>query len=346
MSTNDDDYLIISSLDYPLLEIVIGYELSGWKGLGDFIFVVNQEKAEKIFAIQHRQVNIQFPQYLDRLVIRNFAVSSSLTFITYYQSSEDNQLPNYYQEKAIAVTSLSLDGDIFQQMIKDCLQNKVYQKVVYAHLWLVRQTISSFYAKIYKRLQHIDLGLFLAFGSINSTSSILSGFGNNPVNWLRNFIISLLIMVLSLLLINLRRRYFGENFSEFGQKIFSTELDQAIFISGIVIPNIVTENNYLKPLLMILVTVFSLLMRWIKDQKIYQRLIRIEILPNSFASLMLEIILELFLIMVIFLNLHFNSFSNTIIVAQVLLINLLIFRFRDRLPSLITQWFWRKILKG
>jgi hypothetical protein len=87
-------------------------------------------------------------------------------------------------------------------------------------------------------------------------------------------------------------------------------------------------------------------MRWIKDQKIYQRLIRIEILPNSFASLMLEIILELFLIMVIFLNLHFNSFSNTIIVAQVLLINLLIFRFRDRLPSLITQWFWRKILKG
>jgi len=97
---------------------------------------------------------------------------------------------------------------------------------------------------------------------------------------------------------------------------------------------------------MILVTVFSLLMRWIKDQKIYQRLIRIEILPNSFASLMLEIILELFLIMVIFLNLHFNSFSNTIIVAQVLLINLLIFRFRDRLPSLITQWFWRKILKG
>jgi hypothetical protein len=153
-------------------------------------------------------------------------------------------------------------------------------------------------------------------------------------------------MVLSLLLINLRRRYFGENFSEFGQKIFSTELDQAIFISGIVIPNIVTENNYLKPLLMILVTVFSLLMRWIKDQKIYQRLIRIEILPNSFASLMLEIILELFLIMVIFLNLHFNSFSNTIIVAQVLLINLLIFRFRDRLPSLITQWFWQKILKG
>jgi hypothetical protein len=87
-------------------------------------------------------------------------------------------------------------------------------------------------------------------------------------------------------------------------------------------------------------------MRWIKDQKIYQRLIRIEILPNSFASLMLEIILELFLIMVIFLNLHFNSFSNTIIVAQVLLINLLIFRFRDRLPSLITQWFWQKILKG
>jgi hypothetical protein len=36
----------------------------------------------------------------------------------------------------------------------------------------------------------------------------------------------------------------------------------------------------------------------------------------------------------------------TSIIIQILLLTFMLLRLRDRLPSLITQWFWRKILKG
>lgn len=323
------------------INVLINYEKSEWKGLGTFAFVIDQPIAETINDLINDQslFEIKFPTYLDRLLFQNLANSLSLAFVTYFRPF------NTDQEIAIAFTSISLDGDISQQLIEDCLHNPTYQKVARSHTWLVRQSLTVFSTKVNRYLQNIDLILL----SVGGFASSFSSFSQQTIA--RPWQISFMILIISLiiLLIWIQKRSLVKP---------PPEVTQAIFVSGLIIPY-AHLGEISKSLLTAIIILISLSVWWLKkrhflglSQSFFRSLQTINIankLPK--ISPELEIILEVSGIIFLGFNIIWSYRISewgkpTSIIIQILLLTFMLLRLRDRLPSLITQWFWRKILKG
>ena len=323
------------------INVLINYEKSEWKGLGTFAFVIDQPIAETINDLINDQslFEIKFPTYLDRLLFQNLANSLSLAFVTYFRPF------NTDQEIAIAFTSVSLDGDISQQLIEDCLHNPTYQKVARSHTWLVRQSLTVFSTKVNRYLQNIDLILL----SVGGFASSFSSFSQQTIA--RPWQISFMILIISLiiLLIWIQKRSLVKP---------PPEVTQAIFVSGLIIPY-AHLGEISKSLLTAIILLISLSVWWLKkrhflglSQSFFRSLQTINIankLPK--ISPELEIILEVSGIIFLGFNIIWSYRISewgkpTSIIIQILLLTFMLLRLRDRLPSLITQWFWRKILKG
>jgi flagellar biogenesis protein FliO len=323
------------------INVLINYEKSEWKGLGTFAFVIDQPIAETINDLINDQslFEIKFPTYLDRLLFQNLANSLSLAFVTYFRPF------NTDQEIAIAFTSISLDGDISQQLIEDCLHNPTYQKVARSHTWLVRQSLTVFSTKVNRYLQNIDLILL----SVGGFASSFSSFSQQTIA--RPWQISFMILIISLiiLLIWIQKRSLVKP---------PPEVTQAIFVSGLIIPY-AHLGEISKSLLTAIILLISLSVWWLKkrhflglSQSFFRSLQTINIankLPK--ISPELEIILEVSGIIFLGFNIIWSYRISewgkpTSIIIQILLLTFMLLRLRDRLPSLITQWFWRKILKG
>lgn len=346
-NAKDNNYLSITFPQNFLkktqpINVLINYEKSEWKGLGTFIFIIDQPIAEIINDLINDQglFEIKFPTYLDRLLFQNLANCLSLTFVTYFRPSFDTD-----QEMAIAFTSVSLDGDISQQLIEDCLHNQTYQKVARSHAWLVRQSLTVFSTKVNRSLQNIDLVLL----SIGGFASSFSSFSQNTIT--RPWQISFMILIISLiiLLIWIQKRSLVKP---------PPEVTQAILVSGLIIPY-AHLGEISKSLLTAIIPLISLLVWWFKkryflglSQSFFRSLQAINLankLPK--ISLELELILEVLGIMVLGFNIiwgyRISEWGNPVsTIIQILLLTFLLLRLRDRLPSLITQWFWQKILKG
>jgi hypothetical protein len=262
-----------------------------------------------------------------------------LAFVTYFRPF------NTDQEIAIAFTSVSLDGDISQQLIEDCLHNQTYQKVARSHTWLVRQSLTVFSTKVNRYLQNIDLILL----SVGGFASSFSSFSQQTIA--RPWQISFMILIISLiiLLIWIQKRSLVKP---------PPEVTQAIFVSGLIIPY-AHLGEISKSLLTAIILLISLSVWWLKkrhflglSQSFFRSLQTINIankLPK--ISLELEIILEVLGIIFLGFNIIWGPVigewgQTTFTIIQILLLTFLLLRLRDRLPSLITQWFWRKILKG
>jgi hypothetical protein len=323
------------------INVLINYEKSEWKGLGTFAFVIDQPIAETINDLINDQslFEIKFPTYLDRLLFQNLANSLSLAFVTYFRPF------NTDQEIAIAFTSISLDGDISQQLIEDCLHNPTYQKVARSHAWLVRQSLTVFSTKVNRYLQNIDLVLL----SVGGFASSFSSFSQQTIA--RPWQISFMILIISLiiLLIWIQKRSLVKP---------PPEVTQAIFVSGLIIPY-AHLGEISKSLLTAIILLISLSVWWLKkrhflglSQSFFRSLQTINIankLPK--ISLELEMILEVLGIIFLGFNIIWGPVigewgQTTFTIIQILLLTFLLLRLRDRLPSLITQWFWQKILKG
>lgn len=345
-NAKDDNHLsIIFSQNFPRkpqrINILINYENSEYRGLGTFAFVIDQPTAETIYDLIKNQslFEIKFPTYLDRLLFQNLANSLSLAFVTYFRPF------NTDQEIAIAFTSISLDGDISQQLIEDCLHNPTYQKVARSHTWLVRQSLTVFSTKVNRYLQNIDLILL----SVGGFASSFSSFSQQTIA--RPWQISFMILIISLiiLLIWIQKRSLVKP---------PPEVTQAIFVSGLIIPY-AHLGEISKSLLTAIILLISLSVWWLKkrhflglSQSFFRSLQTINIankLPK--ISPELEIILEVSGIIFLGFNIIWSYRISewgkpTSIIIQILLLTFMLLRLRDRLPSLITQWFWRKILKG
>jgi flagellar biogenesis protein FliO len=345
-NAKDDNHLsIIFSQNFPRkpqrINILINYENSEYRGLGTFAFVIDQPTAETIYDLIKNQslFEIKFPTYLDRLLFQNLANSLSLAFVTYFRPF------NTDQEIAIAFTSVSLDGDISQQLIEDCLHNQTYQKVARSHTWLVRQSLTVFSTKVNRYLQNIDLILL----SVGGFASSFSSFSQQTIA--RPWQISFMILIISLiiLLIWIQKRSLVKP---------PPEVTQAIFVSGLIIPY-AHLGEISKSLLTAIILLISLSVWWLKkrhflglSQSFFRSLQTINIankLPK--ISPELEIILEVSGIIFLGFNIIWSYRISewgkpTSIIIQILLLTFMLLRLRDRLPSLITQWFWRKILKG
>lgn len=345
-NAKDDNHLsIIFPQDFPRkaqqINILINYENSEYRGLGTFAFVIDQPTAETIYDLIKNQslFEIKFPTYLDRLLFQNLANSLSLAFVTYFRPF------NTDQEIAIAFTSVSLDGDISQQLIEDCLHNPTYQKVARSHAWLVRQSLTVFSTKVNRYLQNIDLILL----SVGGFASSFSSFSQQTIA--RPWQISFMILIISLiiLLIWIQKRSLVKP---------PPEVTQAIFVSGLIIPY-AHLGEISKSLLTAIILLISLSVWWLKkrhflglSQSFFRSLQTINIankLPK--ISPELEIILEVSGIIFLGFNIIWSYRISewgkpTSIIIQILLLTFMLLRLRDRLPSLITQWFWRKILKG
>ena len=345
-NAKDDNHLsIIFPQNFPRkpqrINILINYENSEYRGLGTFAFVIDQPTAETIYDLIKNQslFEIKFPTYLDRLLFQNLANSLSLAFVTYFRPF------NTDQEIAIAFTSISLDGDISQQLIEDCLHNPTYQKVARSHAWLVRQSLTVFSTKVNRYLQNIDLVLLSVGGFASSFSSFSQNTFTRP--WQNIFLV--LIISLIILLIWIQKRSLVKP---------PPEVTQAIFVSGLIIPY-AHLGEISKSLLTAIIPLISLLVWWLKkqhflglSQSFFRSLQTINIankLPK--ISPELEIILEVSGIIFLGFNIIWSYRISewgkpTSIIIQILLLTFMLLRLRDRLPSLITQWFWRKILKG
>jgi hypothetical protein len=345
-NAKDDNHLsIIFSQNFPRkpqrINILINYENSEYRGLGTFAFVIDQPTAETIYDLIKNQslFEIKFPTYLDRLLFQNLANSLSLAFVTYFRPF------NTDQEIAIAFTSVSLDGDISQQLIEDCLHNQTYQKVARSHTWLVRQSLTVFSTKVNRYLQNIDLILL----SVGGFASSFSSFSQQTIA--RPWQISFMILIISLiiLLIWIQKRSLVKP---------PPEVTQAIFVSGLIIPY-AHLGEISKSLLTAIILLISLSVWWLKkrhflglSQSFFRSLQTINIankLPK--ISLELEMILEVLGIIFLGFNIIWGPVigewgQTTFTIIQILLLTFLLLRLRDRLPSLIAQWFWRKILKG
>jgi hypothetical protein len=345
-NAKDDNHLsIIFPQNFPRkpqrINILINYENSEYRGLGTFAFVIDQPTAETIYDLIKNQslFEIKFPTYLDRLLFQNLANSLSLAFVTYFRPF------NTDQEIAIAFTSISLDGDISQQLIEDCLHNPTYQKVARSHAWLVRQSLTVFSTKVNRYLQNIDLVLLSVGGFASSFSSFSQNTFTRP--WQIFFLV--LIISLIILLIWIQKRSLVKP---------PPEVTQAIFVSGLIIPY-AHLGEISKSLLTAIIILISLSVWWLKkrhflglSQSFFRSLQTINIankLPK--ISPELEIILEVSGIIFLGFNIIWSYRISewgkpTSIIIQILLLTFMLLRLRDRLPSLITQWFWRKILKG
>lgn len=345
-NAKDDNHLsIIFPQNFPRkpqrINILINYENSEYRGLGTFAFVIDQPTAETIYDLIKNQslFEIKFPTYLDRLLFQNLANSLSLAFVTYFRPF------NTDQEIAIAFTSISLDGDISQQLMEDCLHNPTYQKVARSHAWLVRQSLTVFSTKVNRYLQNIDLILL----SVGGFASSFSSFSQQTIA--RPWQISFMILIISLiiLLIWIQKRSLVKP---------PPEVTQAIFVSGLIIPY-AHLGEISKSLLTAIIPLISLSVWWLKkrhflglSQSFFRSLQTINIankLPK--ISPELEIILEVSGIIFLGFNIIWSYRISewgkpTSIIIQILLLTFMLLRLRDRLPSLITQWFWRKILKG
>ena len=345
-NAQDNNYLsIIFSQNFPRkaqrINILINYEKSGYGGLGTFAFVIDQPIAETINDLINDQglFEIKFPTYLDRLLFQNLANSLSLAFVTYFRPF------NTDQGIAIAFTSVSLDGDISQQLIEDCLHNQTYQKVARSHAWLVRQSLNVFSNKVNRYLQNIDLVLLSIGGFVSSFSS----FSQNTIARPWQIFFLVLIISLIILLIWIQKRSLVKP---------PSEVTQAIFVSGLIIPY-AHLGEISKSLLTAIIPLISLSVWWLKkryflglSQSFFRSLQTINIankLPK--ISLELEMILEVLGIIFLGFNIIWGPVigewgQTTLTIIQILLLTFLLLRLRDRLPYLITQWFWQKILKG
>ncbi|MGL5034754.1 MAG: hypothetical protein ACRC6M_13235, partial [Microcystaceae cyanobacterium] len=172
MTIRDDqsDRLRILASGYAPFSVGITYDRSEVEKSGYFIFILNPEVAKTIREIQAQQkaINIYFPRYLDRLIIHDLIHLSGLVFVSYDERN------NVY----LASSSISLDGDIIQQISKQCLKNDDdksddksddYKSIVEAHFWLVKQTTNTFSEKIKNRAE--------LFNSLLSSFSLLTSIG-------------------------------------------------------------------------------------------------------------------------------------------------------------------------
>ena len=323
-----DSCLTILTPGFPRLFIPIGYELSNWQGSGYSIFWINDFIVSSLLERlpYQEQIRIQFPPYLARLMLRNLMVLSSLVFVTHYQQM--------YQEKAIAVTSIGLDGDISQQILKDCLDYERLQQALTCHGWLVRQSLGVFYSKIRdwgRWSNQILLGCGTVWGGMNLTQNFWS---NSPLD--HTLLQGLLIVCITAGVI-LLQIYFP--------KKMPSQVSQTAFLLGIVSPQI-KPPVLVNPLSLVFVVFLSFVIsqrKKIKNHPWVQWLFRFLERDNITP---IEVSVEIILLIGLIIYLHWVPLlSNVTLFSLTFLAVIGIFRLRDRLPVLLKQWLWRRILR-
>ena len=318
--------LIIFTPGFPPLSIPIAYEESYWQDSGYFIFLLDNYQVEGLLSRLPAQerMRIQFPPYLARLMLRNLMALSGLVLVTYHRQM--------YQEKAIAATSISLDGDVSQQILKDCLDYPRLQEALTCHWWLVGQILGVFYSKMRGWIRwgnRILLGGGTLWGGMNLTQNFWSNppFEQMLLQWV--FIISITAGLIILQI------YFP--------KKIPSQVSQTSFLLGIISPQI-KPPVLVNPLSIVFILFLALgisqrkkLKNWVKP--LVRWLDRDEITP-------IEVCLEMILLISLMVYLHWVKFLPDLTLFSLTFLGVIcLLRLRDRLPILLKQWLWRRILR-
>lgn len=323
-----DSCLVILAPGFPPLLIPLVYESSYWHDSGYFIFLLDNDRIEGLISrLAHpERIRIQFPPYLARLMLRNIMALSGLVLVTYYQQMN--------HEKAIAATSIGLDGDISQQILKDCLDYERLQQALTCHWWLVSQSLGVFYSKIRdwgRWCNRLLLGGGTVWGGMNLTQNF---WANSPLD--QRFLQGVLIVCITAGLI-LLQIYFP--------KKMPSQVSQTAFLLGIVSPQI-KPPVLANPLSLVFIVFLSFVIsqrKTLKNHPWSQWLLRF--LERDNITL-LEVSLEIVLLIGLIVYLHWVPLlSNVTLFSLTFLAVIGIFRLRDRLPVLLQQWLWRRILR-
>ncbi len=324
-----DQCLTILTPGFPPLLIPIAYEVSYWQDSGYFIFLLDNDRIEGLLSRlpYQKRMTIQFPPYLSRLILRNLIALSGLVLVTYYQQMS--------QEKAIAATSISLDGDVSQQILKDCLEYPRLQDSLTCHWWLVRHILGVFYSKIRHWLRWCN-HIFLAGGTFCGGLSIIQGLGFQQDNFVIILLALIILIIIMVGIIVLQIRY---------PQYLSARVSQIALVLGMISsPGI--QQTIINYLLVLIMGLLNLLMANLKVPNNNRYVQKILALLNNYWIVLLEVLGESLLLMsLIFYFRWVRQNPHPLMFALTMLTVLCVFRLRDRLPVLLKQWLWQKILR-